>query len=77
MTVLTTTHYMEEAEEYCERVAIMDRGHIATIGTLDELRTGIGQPEATLEDVFTAVTSDTAESGGSFRDVRQLSRRLT
>jgi len=37
-TIIYTTHYMEEAERLCERIAIIDRGHIAAIGTLEELR---------------------------------------
>ena len=36
-TVLLTTHYLEEAEELCDRVAIMDHGRILDIGTPDEL----------------------------------------
>ena len=36
-TVLLTTHYMEEAEELCDRVAIMDHGRILEMGTVDEL----------------------------------------
>ena len=36
--VLYTTHYMEEAQELCDRVAIIDRGELLAIGTLEELR---------------------------------------
>jgi len=36
-TVLMTTHYMEEAEGLCDRVAIMDHGRILDAGTVDEL----------------------------------------
>jgi ABC-2 type transport system ATP-binding protein len=36
-TVLLTTHYMEEAEELCDRVAIMDHGRILELGTVREL----------------------------------------
>ncbi len=38
MTILYTTHYMEEAEQLCQRVAIMDMGQIVAQGTLQELR---------------------------------------
>ena len=37
-TILLTTHYMAEAEELCDRVAIVDRGRILAIGTPDELK---------------------------------------
>ncbi|MEA2675972.1 MAG: type transport system ATP-binding protein, partial [Chloroflexota bacterium] len=36
-TVLLTTHYMEEAEQLCDRVAIVDHGKILEIGAVDEL----------------------------------------
>jgi ABC-2 type transport system ATP-binding protein len=36
-TILMTTHYMEEAEALCDRLAIMDHGEILDIGTVDEL----------------------------------------
>jgi ABC-2 type transport system ATP-binding protein len=75
VTVLITTHYMEEAEAYCERVAIMNHGRIAAIGTPDELKESIGGPGATLEDIFTSLTGDEIESGGSYRETRQLRRR--
>lgn len=41
VTVLVTTHLMEEAEK-CDRLAILDHGHLAALGTPDELRSGIG-----------------------------------
>ena len=37
-TVLLTTHYMAEADELCQRIAIVDRGRILAIGTPDELK---------------------------------------
>jgi ABC-2 type transport system ATP-binding protein len=37
-TVLLTTHYMAEADELCERIAIVDHGRIVAIGTPDELK---------------------------------------
>ena len=40
--VLYTTHYMEEAQELCDRLAIIDHGKLLAMGTLDELRRLIG-----------------------------------
>jgi ABC-2 type transport system ATP-binding protein len=77
-TILMTTHYMDEADALCDRVAIMHRGRIATIGEPAALRTAIG-PEATLEDVFRRSTGSEMESGGSFREVartRRTARRM-
>jgi ABC-2 type transport system ATP-binding protein len=53
MTIFLTTHYMEEAEDLCSRIAIMHSGKIAAIGTPSELKRGIGIPDATLDQVFT------------------------
>jgi ABC-2 type transport system ATP-binding protein len=44
-TVLYTTHYMEEAQELCNRIAIIDRGRILTVGTLAELTRLAGEAE--------------------------------
>jgi len=72
-TVLVTTHQMEEAERQCDRIALMDRGRIAALGSPVELRSRFGVPA--LEDVFTEVTGGRLEEGGSFRDVRASRRR--
>jgi ABC-2 type transport system ATP-binding protein len=64
-TIVLTTHYMEEAEELCDRVAIIDEGKIIKIDTpsflIEELtKTGFKSNkkirEATLEDVFINLT---------------------
>ncbi|MFT7465043.1 MAG: ABC-2 type transport system ATP-binding protein [Pseudohongiellaceae bacterium] len=44
-TVLYTTHYMDEAESLCDRLAIMDHGRIVAAGTLAELRDELGDSD--------------------------------
>ncbi|WP_328349782.1 ATP-binding cassette domain-containing protein [Mycobacterium sp. NBC_00419] len=51
MTVLLTTHYMEEADVLCDRVALMHHGRLQAVGTPAELKTRVGA-DASLEDVF-------------------------
>lgn len=53
LTILLTTHYMEEAEALSDRIGIMTNGTMQAIGTLDELRkTADLSADARLEDVF-------------------------
>jgi ABC-2 type transport system ATP-binding protein len=73
MTVLLTTHYMEEAETLCDRVALMHRGTIRALGSPAALRAELG-PEATLDDVFAHHTGDSLDDQGSIRDVRSSRR---
>lgn len=57
VTVMVTTHFMEEAE-YCDRLAIMAEGEILAIGTPEEIKQGqraAGQPEPTMEEAFIAL----------------------
>jgi ABC-2 type transport system ATP-binding protein len=63
MTILYTTHYMDEADRLCDRIAIMDAGQIIALDTPNLLKSRIGDPEkTTLEDVFLKLT------GRSLRD---------
>ena len=76
MTVLVTTHYLDEAEQLCDRVALMHLGRIRALGSPEELKAGLG-PAASLEDVFRAYTGDDLEQAtGSFRDVRSTRRTV-
>lgn len=75
MTLLLTTHYMEEAEELCDRVAIMDKGRIVAMGTLGELRKKARSPKATMDQLFVHFVGRT-ESGdqGGLAHVKQSRR---
>ncbi|WKK23721.1 ATP-binding cassette domain-containing protein [Streptomyces olivoreticuli] len=90
MTVLVTTHSMEEADRRCDRVALMHRGKIRALGTPEELKSALvtlrreagaedtGPP--TLEDVFRHHAGSGLEEPGAdeqrgeFRDVRRTRR---
>ena len=57
MTIIYTTHYMEEAERLCDRVGIIDNGEIIAQGTLDELKTS-GSMKETVVISFTNLTDE-------------------
>lgn len=80
-TILLTTHFMEEADILCHRVAIMHHGVIKVIGEPAALKASLGAENATLDDVFIHYAGDTLTNGGGggFREtsrVRRTSRRL-
>jgi ABC-2 type transport system ATP-binding protein len=80
MTVLLTTHYMEEADALCDRLALMHLGKIRTEGTPEELKDELGG-DATLEDVFRHFTGGSLDGemrGGlrGIRSSRSTARRL-
>jgi ABC-2 type transport system ATP-binding protein len=77
-TVLLTTHYMEEADELCDGMAILHQGKVAAMGSPAELRAAVGAG-ATLDDAFVHFTGNAIESGGTYRDAartRRTARRL-
>ncbi len=78
-TLLFITHYMDEAEEYCDRIAIMYQGKIAALGTAKELEAAYGGTVHTLNEVFVHYAGSAIESAGSFREVasgRATAQRL-
>jgi len=64
MTIFMTTHYLEEADMLCDRVAIIDNGKIVTIGNPNELKEGLGG------DIMTLSIKD------SSADITQLIQRV-
>jgi ABC-2 type transport system ATP-binding protein len=65
---------MEEAQELCSRIAIMNLGKIVALDTPEGLIAGVGEPDATLEDAFAYFTGASLESGGSYREIRNVRR---
>ncbi|WP_129311332.1 ATP-binding cassette domain-containing protein [Streptomyces sp. L2] len=80
MTVLVTTHYMDEADQYCDRVGLMHLGRVRALGTPAELCRGLAERRGgtdlpTLEDVFRDVAGSALDDrSGDFRDVRSTRR---
>jgi ABC-2 type transport system ATP-binding protein len=75
MTVLLTTHYMEEADALCDRIALMHRGVLRAVGTPAALKSKVS-PVATLEDVFRhyaaseLIEAEDSTDSTSFREIR-------
>ncbi len=76
MTVLITTHDMEEADHLCDELAILHEGIIAITGRPNDLKTAIS-PTATLDDVFAQCCGVLITEGGNYRDVRQTRSTVT
>ncbi len=67
-TVLLTTHYMEEAERLCDRVAIVDRGKVIALGSPAELIAGLGG-EHVVEFSLEATNNGREESVAAWDDL--------
>jgi ABC-2 type transport system ATP-binding protein len=82
MTVLLTTHYMQEADALCDRVALMHHGKLQAVGSPSELKQTVS-PDATLEDVFrhyagSDLGEDTSQAGfRAVRSSRRTARRVS
>lgn len=56
ITIILTTHYLEEAEALSDRVAIMKKGNILALGTAEEIKTSVG--ETSFEEAFLKITEE-------------------
>jgi ABC-2 type transport system ATP-binding protein len=54
--VLLSTHVMEQAQDQCDRIGIIDKGRLVAEGSLEELRTLEDAAGASLEDLFLSIT---------------------
>jgi ABC-2 type transport system ATP-binding protein len=72
-TVVLTTHYMDEAEELCARLAVLEGGRLAALDTPQRLRARVG-PIATLDDAFAYFTGGRIEHEGRYAETA-LARR--
>ena len=78
-TLFFTTHYLEEAQSHCDRMAIMHLGKLDALGTCKELEASLGAGVHTLDEVFVHYAGSALDSGGNFRDVsaeRATAQRL-
>lgn len=77
ITIFINTHYMNEAEEYCDRIAIINSGKIMIVGTPENLRKQV-RFDATMDDVFIHFTGEKFEEldGGSYRDAVKTRHRI-
>jgi len=77
-TIFLTTHYMDEADQLCSRLAIMQLGRVAAIGSPTELRLSVSA-DATLDDAFAFYSGFEVDSAGGYREasrMRRVARRL-
>ncbi len=73
-SIVITTHYMEEAERLCDRLAIMHRGSMVAEGSPAQLKATLPTPNATLDDVFAHYAGGEMETGGGFRETFRTRR---
>lgn len=73
MTILITTHDMDEADVLCDVLALMHHGKIAVTGQPERLKAQLGEG-ATLDDVFVQYSGGSIEEGGNYHDIRQTRR---
>ena len=73
-TMIVTSHLMDEIDQFCDRIALINRGRIAAIETPAALKGRLG-PGATLDDVFIElVGGGESEGEGSYGDIRRARR---
>ncbi|HUH91805.1 MAG TPA: ATP-binding cassette domain-containing protein, partial [Casimicrobiaceae bacterium] len=74
-TIVLTSHYMDEVEKLCDRVAILRRGKLVALGTLPELRANAGEAARSLDEMFAFYTEDIETTGG-YRETARTRRNI-
>ena len=78
MTLFVTTHYLEEADSLCDRIAIIDHGHIVKVGTPQELKATVGgdiivvgvrenEPDVSSDLANIGLVKDVKKTDGEYR----------
>jgi len=67
MTIFMSTHSLPVAEEIADRLAIIRRGRIVAVGTLDEIKALSKRGSSDLEEIFLQLIDDEEEQGSGFR----------
>ncbi len=71
-SVIFSTHILEVAEEVCDRIAIMDKGKLVAIGTLEELSVMANKAGADLEDIFLKLTNQDESVAHIVKNLRKM-----
>lgn len=61
-SILMSTHILSTAERYCDRIILLHEGRVRAQGTMDELRQVFQMSNATLDDLYIAMTKEQDES---------------
>ncbi|WJY27710.1 MULTISPECIES: ABC transporter ATP-binding protein [Sporosarcina] len=56
--VLMSTHVLATAEKHCDRIILLHEGRVRASGTMDDLRRAFGRPDASLDDLYIAMTEE-------------------
>ncbi|MFH7029441.1 MAG: ATP-binding cassette domain-containing protein [Heteroscytonema crispum UTEX LB 1556] len=73
-TIFLTTHFLEEADNLCDRVTIMQHGKEIITGAPTDLKASLDKPNVTLDDVFIHYTGNQLTSGVSYRETARTRR---
>ncbi|MGE7091598.1 ABC transporter ATP-binding protein [Lysinibacillus sp. NPDC048646] len=57
-SILMSTHILSTAEKHCDRIILLHEGRVRAQGTMADLRKAFGMPQATLDDLYIAMTKE-------------------